>query len=553
MPAGTIGIGEIRRIRQSILANDPAAVVLLEQAASRRPASMNAIRELNDLLLFCTAYPGSSAISEMAESALRQMVESGAEGALRSTSDADRLRDSGLAGSETVGCYSYELVRWAMRRVPEAIALHSVDAPLDELIELIRPLLPRSSRESLELPYADAEELLDALFGRDPRSRLRGLLALLETAGCADEYREMLFARMQVYVSLRCGHGFPSLQQLRDASHPKWLHAQGIMRHVDLAACINLPIALPLNLGRRQALELIDRARMTLAIMQRETDPITYAGTAEVFDMGRGLRIGLFHLEPRRRLMFDSYVGFMAYKNGLPIAYGGAWVFPGKTRVGINIFPYARGGESSWFFAQLLRLYKQRFDVRLFEAENYQLGHGNEDGLKSGAYWFYYRLGFRPWAPDLATMAAAEFVRSNADRHYRTPVRLLKRLVADGLQLRVGHAMIEAPDTATLLHCASNHVREVFGGDSKRAESTAMRRAIKALGGVWSGEALDMLRLWAPALDMIPEWHEWPTAERHRLARIIRSKAGRTETQHQLLLLGHARLLQAWDRKVARM
>ena len=35
----------------------------------------------------------------------------------------------------------------------------------------------------------------------------------------------------------------------------------------------------------------------------------------------------------------------------------------------------------------------------------YQLGHGNEEGLASGAWWFYYKLGFRPLDPDIRKLA----------------------------------------------------------------------------------------------------------------------------------------------------
>jgi hypothetical protein len=55
-----------------------------------------------------------------------------------------------------------------------------------------------------------------------------------------------------------------------------------------------------------------------------------------------------------------------------------------------------------WFFAQLLRLYHSAFDVDRFEAGNYQVGYGNPEGLRSGAYWFYDRLGFRPMTAAIA-------------------------------------------------------------------------------------------------------------------------------------------------------
>ena len=42
-----------------------------------------------------------------------------------------------------------------------------------------------------------------------------------------------------------------------------------------------------------------------------------------------------------------------------------------------------------------------------FVVKPYQFGKGNPEGLKSGAFWFYYRLGFRPVRDDIREQAAA--------------------------------------------------------------------------------------------------------------------------------------------------
>lgn len=531
-----------------IQANDNRAVNLLETTIEQEPGSTNALKELQSLLLFCAAFPTSSRMLHLAGLGLRRVPERARSLAAMARSSSSSLMDSGLAGSETIGCYSYDLVRWMVRKAPLAIALHSVDAPVEVLIELLRPSLPRGARELLDLPYSESEELVTALLGDDPTQRLNGLLRLLDAVDCADDVREALFNRMQVYVALRCGIGIPALSEIRDGKQRAWIHQSGLTRHVDLKELISEPVGPPISANQHE--RLMDHARLVLAVMQRETDPITYARAVEFFDMGRGLRIALFHLEPSWRLTFDSYVGFMAYKNGVPMAYGGAWVFPGKTRIGINVFPYMRGGESAWFFAQLLRLYMQRFKVSLFEAENYQLGHGNLDGLKSGAYWFYYRLGFRPWNEEYSLIAAAEFERMRNERTYRTPTRLLKRLVEDGLHLRVADQQGDGPDTLALLMRVSEHARTVARGDLNAAVHTATKRAAKALGGRWNGDELEALRKWALPLDIIPDWREWSAPELRKLTSIIKAKGADTETQHQRLLSAFPKLLDAWARLV---
>jgi hypothetical protein len=276
---------------------------------------------------------------------------------------------------------------------------------------------------------------------------------------------------------------------------------------------------------------------------------VTFAGAVELFDMGRGLRIALFHLDAAHRLPFDSYVGFMAFRNGIPLAYGGAWIFPGRSKIGINVFPALRGGESAWFFAQLLRLYRQRFDVDRFEAENYQLGHDNPDGLRSGAYWFYYRMGFRPFTLAMRRTAAREFERLGARTNYQVPVGSLKRMVEEGSELEIAACDIPIVDTAALTMAVQRHIVERHGGDRRAALGSAMARMRVALDirniRSWSSSELHALELWALPLDMIGDLEQWPLIERVRLRAIVRSKGERTETRHQRLLAAHRRLLTA--------
>jgi hypothetical protein len=45
------------------------------------------------------------------------------------------------------------------------------------------------------------------------------------------------------------------------------------------------------------------------------------------------------------------------------------------------------------------------FGTTSFSIDPYQLGKGNDEGLESGAWWFYAKLGFRP--RDAATLRLA--------------------------------------------------------------------------------------------------------------------------------------------------
>ncbi len=527
---------------------DPQALVRV------LPRSASACMELHDLLLFFEAYPSSPELHAAARSALASFKQRCQERAQQEPRFSQSLRDTGLPGSETVGLYSFTLVRWMLVHWPEAATLFSVDAPVEEVLELLRPLLPAAEREALDLRDGDAATLMAALFGGDAGQQLRGLVGLIQAHPATGGLREALFARLQVYI--RINGVFPSLTDLRGPEHPSFIHDRGLERGVDLRTVVEQPVGPPMRLSTPDRRQLIEDARAILCLMQRETDPITYAREAECFAMGRGLVIALFHLAVAHRLPFDSYVGFMAFKNGVPLAYGGAWIFPGTSKVGINVFPALRGGESAWFFAQLLRLYRQRFGVDRFEAENYQLGHNNADGLKSGAYWFYYRLGFRPTTKALQRIAEREFKKLSSRKGYQVPLKRLKQLVEQGLELVITESDGPLIDTAALTMAVQRHVVERYKGDRQRAIRGALERLGKALplGDLadWSPEERTALYLWALPLDMVEGLERWPARERKRLVAMIKAKGAATETAHQASLNRHRRVQEAWHR-LARM
>ena len=63
-----------------------------------------------------------------------------------------------------------------------------------------------------------------------------------------------------------------------------------------------------------------------------------------------------------------------------------------------------------------------------FTLDPYQIGHENEEGIESGAFWFYRKLGFRSMRPELVTLAEKEEKKIATLKGYRTPARTLRKL-----------------------------------------------------------------------------------------------------------------------------
>ncbi len=176
-----------------------------------------------------------------------------------------------------------------------------------------------------------------------------------------------------------------------------------------------------------------------LAALGRETDAIALACPDGVryYELERGVAVALYTMRPDRRSPLDSHVGMMVFKNGVPVGYGGGWPFLGACKIGVNVFAPFRGGESALLFGQVLRVYRQCFDVERFVAEPSQFGGTNKEGLQSGAFWFYYRLGFRPLDPRAAQRAEDAWARMRADPGQRTPIGELRRFTGSDIELRL--------------------------------------------------------------------------------------------------------------------
>ncbi|MBK8144551.1 MAG: hypothetical protein IPK62_05905 [Bacteroidetes bacterium] len=137
----------------------------------------------------------------------------------------------------------------------------------------------------------------------------------------------------------------------------------------------------------------------------------------------------------------QSYIGYTLFKNGYPVAYEGSWIFGKSAQFGLNIFETYRGGESGYTLCQLLRVYKQIFKLSSIEIDAYQFGRDNMDGIRSGAFWFYYRYGFLPISKSLQTLALKEHNNIRSINGYRTPEKTLIQFTDSNMVLKFEKAI----------------------------------------------------------------------------------------------------------------
>ena len=63
-----------------------------------------------------------------------------------------------------------------------------------------------------------------------------------------------------------------------------------------------------------------------------------------------------------------------------------------------------------------------------FVLDPYQIGYENEEGIESGAFWFYRKLGFRPTSRELLKLTEKEEQKIATRKQYRTSAKTLRKL-----------------------------------------------------------------------------------------------------------------------------
>ena len=191
------------------------------------------------------------------------------------------------------------------------------------------------------------------------------------------------------------------------------------------------------DVNESEAAQIIACGREILVRHLREIDPVTYTAVNLVsyYLLPRGLSVALMGMVPERRHPIDSYIAYVVFKNGWPISYGGSWILFDSGRIGLNIFPAYRGGESKYIFEQLLKLHSKVYKLNRFSVDPYQIGKENSEGINSGAFWTYYHQAFRPIREEQKKLAEAEALKIKSTKGYRSPVSILKKLADSRLEL----------------------------------------------------------------------------------------------------------------------
>jgi hypothetical protein len=526
---------------------------ILASLAQKRFRDAEALIRFHEILLFLRAYPQSARLVKVSEDLLRTFVPriKSLREADADLSPLDDAEVSGIAGTAVTDTFTYNIVRWLLQRHPTQVAFDwdwfDDQNRLAATWPRFLPLLEEDSAVEANVPYL---KWLHEAKGRQARE-LPWLVKKFASMPLTEKEKAELYESQKLYVrwtpayrATRTGMRLP----VRNVFY----HRRPLIRRKDVSLVAELQATPPplKRLSRSQGERVLDMTRETSTLRYRELYGFTHGGPAKVLraSIGRGVDLFFMGVPPQKRLPLRAYHAAIIFKNGVPVGYFEGLSICERMESGFNFYYSFREGETAWIYAKTLTILRQLLGVTVFTIDPYQIGYENEEGIESGAFWFYRKLGFRPTRPKLMRLALAEERKIARRPGYRTPARVLR-------QLAEGHMIFELPDQQTgewdrfavrnLGMAVQRRMAKEFSGDAARIRSESVKSVTRALGvrtRDWKPAELTGLGDLALVLALIPDLSEWSADEKRDVVRIIHARAGADESRYLRLLQKHARL-----------
>ena len=376
-----------------------------------------------DLLIFICAYPANRQTKTLAEKELKRITAF----ARKNKNKKDILiENEGLPFANIITRFSPDFLGWLLQHKDVKVEFDSFYNPTLSLNNILNITLPAVLKAQTTAGLKN-EELLEVLHIK-PDQYAPYLLGQLKELDDRPLLKEFFMEGMNLYVKL-----VPKNNQFSRASNrmpvkqPYYHHE--LLKKFDHEQLFNEPLPPVYILQENEKEHLHKVIKNAMALMVREIDPSTFLQleTLRLYNLERGLSLAVYSMIPERQLPLETYFGFTFLKNGIPVSYGGIWTFGAMAKIGLHIFHPFRGGESGYLLCQLMRVFIQDFGITYFEIEPSQYGLDNPDGIKSGAFWFYYKFGFKPVDHDLKVLAENEFHKIKTRKNYRSSEQTLLR------------------------------------------------------------------------------------------------------------------------------
>jgi hypothetical protein len=552
-PAGPAGpAAALRRLESIRFTFGPAAArerrALVARLARAPLPGAAAVLRLHEALVFARAYPDDAATLRAVERALRAFAKR-----RDVTRHRRALESSGIAGTDVRYRFFAETARRLAALWPERLDYDwdewDDSSRLEDLLSLVGV--------AGESPGLDEYDLgLRAWLARMKGARIGDAAFVMRRL--AQRVRDpFLFEKLvdgvDAPMRLRWGAGGPARTLARWERGPVVFRREAPSRaRPDLAREVTRPPLAITPVPPREGERFVAMAMEAMVTRERDLDVFAYADPTDVrvVDCGDGLQFACMGARPERRLLLESVYGFLTLKCGVPTGYVLTSALFGSAEVAYNVFETFRGAEAGAVYGRVIGMTAHLFGADSFTVVPYQLGGaGNDEGLESGAWWFYRKLGFEPRSRGVRALMRREEARMRRHPAHRTPRTTLARMVEENVYW---HAGARRTDVLGLLPLASvglavtDLLARRFGDAGDRGAAACTREATRALGAGpapnWTREERDAFARWAPLVLALPGLGRWSAAERRAVAAVARAKGGRRESDFVRRFDAHARL-----------
>ena len=511
------------------------------------------VLRLHEALCYLRAYPDDAAVLAVVERMLRRFHR---RADLRQ--HREELADSGIAGTAIRYRFFWATACWFAERWP---GLFKLDRDSDETGRKIAAALP------LLLSPAEAAALrqLD-LTGFAAIDRVRKgagnaasdaafWVRLVEHMPGDTFTRQDFHDRIDAAYVLLPGAGTPSRTHAWCAAAPAAFQTAPLARdRPDLREEIRRPPCTVRPLSAREGGAIVELARAAMVTRGRDLDAFAYGDPRDVrvVEFDDGLAFVAIGMRPERRLLVESVYGFLTIKNGVPIGYVLAAAVNESAEMAYNVFDTWRGHEAAHIYGRALAATASLLGAKAFSAPPYQLGHDNAEGLASGAWWFYQKLGFKPRDPAVVRLVERELAKMRRKPGYRSSVETLQELSSVDMFLERGAPrpdIVGVFPLGALGLAITDSLARRFGADREGGLDVCQEEAARALAvrglETWSADERLAFRRWAPLVGILPGIDRWTAGERAALAAVIRAKGARYESDYVRAYNAHGKLRSA--------
>ena len=541
-------ISKLNKIRSE---NNPALKIkLLDSIASMPFPNLNLtsskwILQLHELLLFLYAYPDNEKIFLTVSSCLKK---------LRSKikiKSKHFLDDSGIINTSLTNTFDFPIAKWLAEKYPQNAEIAWDLFEDDEPLQNIAPILSGASEE---LGIDDENTSIKQWFSKasGKKKNLTLLTQRIAKLNVAPKIRDHLYDSMKIPIRWKLLDPQSSRTNTFLPHANIYYHKEPLLRNIpDVLSEIKrqLPIFSRQICRENNSIELLDLAKSALSARLREMFPISHGNLNNInlYTLERGLSILTIGILPERRLPLESLWGFLFLKNGLPLGYGCFSSLFGCTEIAANVFDTFRGGESAWIYIQLLRVIRHHTEAKALSIMNSQIGHNDEEGIKSGAFWFYYKLGFRPINEEHLKLVEAERMRIKNNPDYRSSPNMLRKLAKKHLHLKLEDYNVpllgETP-YAKIGFAVTELIASHYDGSRESAVKDARKAMSRILGAKISNSILSN-ELILIAFLVKDEIKKWNRQNRIELVRLINAKSSSSEQLYTMISNRHLRWQKA--------